>query len=262
MNRRLPLFSILALLFTAMAGNLHADDFLFKTYTGPDGRTLPYRLLVPEHYDKTKKYPVVLFFHGWGECGTDNIIQLRNGAKNFDTPENREKFPCFVVVPQCPKDQRWVTMLWYIPSGKQSPEPTPVLQLALKCLDEVIANYSIDPARLYVAGLSMGGFAVWDCITRFPKRFAAAIAVCGGGDESTVTAAVAQVPVWAFHSSDDPTVPVIRSRHMVEAMTKAGGHPRYTEYQGLGHDAWTKAYAEPALFPWLFAQRLDQRGKS
>ena len=103
----------------------------------------------------------------------------------------------------------------------------------------------------------MGGYASWDCITRYPERFAAGIVCCGGGDENTVTAAVAQVPVWVFHSDNDPTVPVVRARHMVAAMKKMGGTPRYTEYSGLGHDIGDRAYEE--ALPWLLDQRLDQR---
>ena len=105
----------------------------------------------------------------------------------------------------------------------------------------------------------MGGYAVWDCVTRFPGRFAAAILTCGGGDETTVTPEVARVPVWAFHSSDDTVVPVVRDRNMIAAMQKAGGHPRYTEFNWLWHTCWWKAWTDPDLFPWLFAQRLDQR---
>jgi predicted peptidase len=261
MNYRLPP-SFLFLLLVAFTGNLWAEDFLVKTYTSPDGKTLPYRLLIPENYDAKQKYPVVLFFHGAGERGNDNVAQLKYGPPLFDTLENRSKYPCFVIAPQCPADQKWVDMDWGAPTGIRPPQPSGPMQLALKCLDEITAAYSTDPARTYVMGLSMGGYATWDCVTRFPERFAAGIPICGGGDDSTVTAAVAKVPVWAFHSSDDPTVPVVRTRHMIEAMKKAGGNPHYNEYQGLGHFCWPKAYAEPNLLPWLFARRLGVPDKS
>jgi predicted peptidase len=101
----------------------------------------------------------------------------------------------------------------------------------------------------------MGGYAVWDCLTRFPGKFAGAVAVCGGGDPATVTPAVAATPIWAFHSEDDPTVPFVRSVQMIDAMKAAGGQPRFTPYQGLKHNSWDRAYAEPELLPWLFAQR-------
>jgi lysophospholipase L1-like esterase len=104
----------------------------------------------------------------------------------------------------------------------------------------------------------MGGFGVWDCLTRFPERFAAAIPMCGGGDEATVTPAVARVPLWTFHSVDDGAVKVKRTRNMIQALRQLGGHPIYFEYIGKGHWVWSTAYAQPELFPWLFAQRLGQ----
>lgn len=233
--------------------------FVARTYTDPGGKTLPYELMIPSGYDATKKYPVILFFHGAGEVGADNFAQLRNGAIKYGSPDFQAKNPCFVIVPQCPDGDKWVDMNWGAPSSVRPPQPTSAMQLALKILDGVTSEFNIDKNRTYVLGLSMGGYAVWDCVTRYPDRFAAGIVWCGGGDENTVTAAVARVPVWAFHSSDDPIVPVIRDRNMVAAMTKMGGHPRYTEFNGLGHYAWNKAFDEPQLFPWLFQQQLDQR---
>lgn len=245
------------LLLLALALSLRADEFDVRTYTDAAGAAHPYRLLVPAGYDPAQKYPLAVFFHGAGQRGDDNTAQLHN-AGSFLLPANRAKFPCFVIALQCPHGKQWVDMKWSDLSGTRPAQPGERMQLALDILASVQKEFSVDPDRLYLMGLSMGGYAVWDCVTRFPDRFAAGIAVCGGGDESTVTPAVAKVPVWAFHSADDPTVPVVRSRHMVDAMTQAGGHPRYTEYQGLGHGSWGKAFAEPDLFPWLFAQRLGQ----
>ena len=245
------------LLLVGLAVSVRADEFAIRSFTDSAGVAHPYRLLLPPSYDATQKYPLVLFFHGAGQRGDDNLNQLHN-AGSFLLPANRAKFPCFVIALQVPHGKQWVDMNWGKPSGVRPEQPSEVMKLALDILDSVSGEFSVDPSRLYLMGLSMGGYAVWDCVTRFPKRFAAGIAVCGGGDEKTVTAEVAQVPVWAFHSADDPTVPVIRSRHMVAAMIEAGGHPRYTEYQGLGHGSWGKAFAEPDLFPWLFAQRLGQ----
>ncbi len=231
-----------------------ADDFEARVYTDSDGKTLPYRLLVPANYDKTTKYPLILFFHGAGERGADNINQLKHGVKSLTSPDAQAKYPAIVVAPQCPLGKQWVDMPWGALSGVRPDQPSESMSLALKILDAVTAEFSIDPDRIYVAGLSMGGYATWDCVTRFPDRFAAAVAVCGGGDENTVTADVAKVPVWAFGSSDDRTVPPIRSLHMVEAMMEKGGKPRYYLYTGLGHNSWDKAFSEPELLPWLFSQ--------
>jgi predicted peptidase len=247
------------LLYLSCAKNLPAEVFIAQEYLAPDGSKMPYRLLVPEHYDARRKYPVVLFFHGLSDRGYDNVSQLSKGVRSFATPENLQRFPCFVVVPQCPPDDGWVDLAWGATPGAPRPlEPRPALLHALKCVDQVAAAYSTDPSRLYVTGLSVGGFATWDCLTRFPGRFAAAVVVCGGGDEHTVTAAVARVPVWIFHSADDPVVPLKRALGMIAAMRKAGGNPRFTEFQGLGHDSWDRAYTEPGLLPWLFAQRLER----
>jgi predicted peptidase len=254
-GRTSPLLLALAFLFSASI--LRADDFVVRTYTDPQGKAHAYRLLMPAPYDPAQKYPVILFFHGAGQRGDDNLAEIHN-AGMFASPANRAKFPCFVIALQVPHGQQWVNMKWSDKDGIRPAEQSDIMKLDFKILDGVTAEFSTDPSRIYLMGLSMGGYAVWDCITRFPARFAAGVAVCGGGDESTVTPEVAKVPVWAFHSSDDPTVPVVRSRHMIEAMTKAGGHPHYTEYQGLGHGSWGKAFAEPELFPWLFAQRLGQ----
>jgi predicted peptidase len=107
---------------------------------------------------------------------------------------------------------------------------------------------------VYVMGLSMGGFGTWDLVTRYPKRFAAAVPICGGGDPGRVES-LGDLPLWVFHGADDEVVAPIYSRRMVEAIRAAGGDPRYTEYPGVGHNSWDPAFAEPELFPWLFAQR-------
>ena len=234
--------------------SMWADDFEARVYTDSDGKSLPYRLHIPVGYDSAKTYPLVLFFHGAGERGTDNLNQLKHGVKSLTSPDAQAKYPAFVIAPQCPVGKQWVDMPWGALSGVRPDQPSESMQLALKILDAVTAEFSIDKDRIYVAGLSMGGYAAWDCVTRFPDRFAAAVAVCGGGDENTVTPDVAKVPVWAFGSSDDHTVPPIRSLHMVEAMMEKGGKPRYYLYTGLGHFSWDKAFSEPELLPWLFSQ--------
>jgi predicted peptidase len=232
-------------------------EFTEHMYTAPDGKRMPYRLLLPEDYRKQTRYPLVLFFHGAGERGTNNTAQLVHGTKLFLKPDVRSQFPCIVVAPQCPGEQQWVDMPWAADSGRQPEKPSATMALALAILDSVEKEWSIDPDRLYLTGISMGGFATWDLITRYPERFAAAAPICGGGDPAKAGAAT-RVPVWAFHSDDDTTVKVKRSREMVEGMRKAGGKPRYVEYSGLGHNCWDKAYSEPELLPWMFAQRRGQ----
>jgi lysophospholipase L1-like esterase/poly(3-hydroxybutyrate) depolymerase len=246
-------FLLVCLCFQAAARD---SDFAARIHTNVSGETMPYRLLTPQDYDPAKRYPLVLFFHGAGERGTNNTAPLVHGTSLFARPENRDKFPCFLVVPQCPANQQWVDMPWGADSGTRPEKPSAAMTLALEILEKVVHEFSIDTNRLYVTGLSMGGYGTWDCITRFPERFAAAAPVCGGGDEKTVTPQAAKVPVWTFHSDDDGTVKVQRTRNMVAAMRAAGGQPKYFEYWGLGHASWGRAYSEPELLPWMFAQRL------
>ena len=247
---------LLAILGTWFA---RADGFVAREFRGDEGQTMPYRLLTPESYDSGQRYPLVIFFHGAGERGVDNEKQLVHGTSLFLQPENREKHPCFVLAPQCPEKQQWVEMPWGGDSGERPAAPSASMRLALGIISALGKEFSIDTNRVYVTGLSMGGYATWDCITRFPDRFAAGVPICGGGDARTITPSVAQVPVWAFHSDDDPVVKPKRTRDMIEAMRRAGGQPIYSEYSGLGHNSWDRAYKEAELLPWLFNQRLGRK---
>ncbi len=235
---------------SAVAGD---DDFSAGVYKSADGLSLNYRLLLPKNYDPSRQYPFVLFFHGAGERGDDNRTQLRVAVGVFAQPANREKFPCFVVAPQCPAGKQWVNVPWGDDSEVQPAEPSESMRLAMELFDQLQNKYNVDPKRLYVTGLSMGGFGTWDAITRWPDRFAAAIPVCGGGDEKQAYK-VAKLPLWAFHGAVDTVVKTHRSRDMIAAIKQAGGNPKYTEYPGVGHDLWQRVYGEPELLPWLFSQ--------
>ena len=233
------------------------EEYAARTFTGADGAKLGYRLLVPQNYDAAQKYPAVLFLHGAGERGTDNTAQLKHGAPLFLKPDVREKYPCFVIAPQCPPEQKWSAVKGWSSAEAFSAEPTGPMQLALGALEALTKEYSIDPDRLYITGLSMGGYGTWDAITRAPTKWAAAIPICGGGDPVRIASAK-NVPVWAFHGMNDQPVPVERSRELIAALKAAGGTPLYSEYPYVAHDSWTIAYGEPELLPWLFAQRRGQ----
>ncbi|HYR57880.1 MAG TPA: GDSL-type esterase/lipase family protein [Chthoniobacteraceae bacterium] len=233
-----------------------ADIYEARTFTGADGAALGYRLLPPQNYDAKTKYPLVLFLHGAGERGTDNAAQLKHGAPLFAKPEVRGQYPCFVVAPQCPPEKKWVDIDWNSDTPKQ-PEINATMSLVLGALDAVQKEFSVDPDRLYVTGLSMGGYGTWDFITRFPEKWAAAAPVCGGGDKELVIRAKS-VPIWAFHGLEDKTVKPERSRELIDAIVAAGGKPLLSEYPYLAHDSWTTAYGEPELLPWLFAQKRGQ----
>jgi len=218
------------------------------------GNVLPYRLLRPLRIEVERTYPLVVFLHGAGERGTDNEKQLAHGVGQFATEENRQKYPCFLVAPQCPPGQRWVEVDWSADSHTQPDEPSGAARLVMVLIDRMIESLPVDPDRVYITGLSMGGFGVWDLMARRPNLFAAAAVVCGGAAESTA-ATIKHVPVWVFHGALDPAVKPARSRNMVTALERAGGRPRYTEYPDVGHHSWGRAYNDPELYEWLFGQR-------
>jgi predicted peptidase len=259
MTARVLRFAAVLTLLLALRGMTSAADakavfepLVFKT---ADGRKLYYRLMKPKNYDAQKKYPLVLFFHGAGERGDDNVAQLVHGMNDFAKDENREKYPCFVVAPQCPEGKRWVEVDWTLDAHEFDEKPSVTMQLVIELLDSLPKEFSIDKSRLYVTGLSMGGFATWDMISRFPDRFAAAAPVCGGADLKLAPKLV-KVPIWTFHGDKDTVVKLHRTVDMVAATRKAGGKPLYSEYAGVGHDSWVRAYSDPKLMEWMFAQTL------
>jgi predicted peptidase len=235
-----------------------------RTFKDAKGKTLLYRLLTPENYDPKKLYPLVVFLHGMGERGADNEKQMIHGVKNFASPELRRKYPCFVIAPQCPGDAQWVSEdLTKVLKGtltqdnyKLPAEPSEPERLVLELIPALEKEFSIDPKRLYITGLSMGGFGTWDLICRRPELFAAAAPVCGGGDKEQA-AKIAKIPVWLFHGGKDGAVKPAWSKTMIDALEKAGGKPKYTEYPDVGHNSWDPAYKDPELYAWLFAQKRE-----
>jgi len=231
----------------ASAGDFR-DHLEKHTYTDSTGAKLPYQLMKPDAYDAKTKYPLVVFLHGAGERGTDNDKQLVHGVKNFASDEHRKKYPCFLVAPQCPGDG------WWSGSERNRKGRTHPLTLVFELIESVRKEFSIDDSRIYMTGLSMGGYGTWEAIALKPDLFAAAVPVCGGGD-TKIAAKIAKIPIWVFHGGKDPVVRPERSREMIEALKKAGGEPKYTEYTDAGHDSWTATYADPKLHEWLFAQK-------
>jgi predicted peptidase len=226
-------------------------------FTGGSYRdeTFGYRLLKPPAATTETLYPLVLFLHGAGERGKDNEVQLKYLPTWMTAPENRQRFPCYLIAPQCRPDTYWVETPRAFDREAPRQPPGPQMQVVLNVLEEVLVNHPIDPQRLYLTGLSMGGYGSWDLGTRWADRWAAVAPICGGGDELYADRLV-HVPVWAWHGDRDDVVPVDKSRTMIEAIRSAGGSPKYTELKGVGHDSWTEAYtAADGLLPWMFAQR-------
>lgn len=232
----------------------HRDRYEGRKFEGVDGKKLNYRLLRPKGYDAKKSYPLVLFFHGAGERGSDNKIQLVHGMNEFAADEIMEKYPAFVIAPQCPEGQQWVDVPWSADSHTMPKDPAEPLRLSLDLVAALQKEFSIDKSRIYVTGLSMGGFGAWDAIQRKPELFAAAVSVCGGGD-AAFAEKIKDIPVWAFHGAEDGAVKPKRSRDMIAALKKAGGSPKYTEYEKVGHNSWEKAYGDSKMYEWLFEQK-------
>lgn len=235
---------IVAVGATAIHGAETMTGFLDGTIDDEAG-SHGYVVYVPEDYSPKKKWPVILFLHGSGERGTDNKKQTAVGI----APAIRKDpscCPAIVILPQCESKDR-------IPVGAWAPT-SPDGKRALAILDKVQAEYSTDDDRVYLTGLSMGGFGLYAIAADDPDRWAALVPICGGGKLSEAEK-FARVPLWCFHSSDDPVVPVTLSRTMVEALKKAGGQPRYTEYTDSGHKSWEPAYEDPELWKWLFEQK-------
>jgi predicted peptidase len=204
---------------------------------------LKYLLYLPEGYSNAKSaksWPLVLFLHGAGESGKDvNKVKVHGPPKLV---AGGKEFPFVLVSPQSPG------FGWDVD--------------ALKALvDEIKHKYRVDPDRVYVTGLSMGGFGTWALAAAYPKEFAAVMPICGGG-EPIWARKIKDVPAWVFHGAKDPVVPLKRSEEMVNALKKAGGNVRFTVYPDAGHDSWTETYNNPQVYEWLLQQRRHGKNES
>ncbi len=219
--------------------------------------TFAYRLLKPQAVASGTSgthWPLVVYLHGIGERGDDNRAQLRFLPEWMAESRRLTRFPCFLLAPQCKSDRLWVETPRAFDRAAPRQPPRAQMQAVIAMLDEVLAKFPVDGARLYLTGLSMGGYGSWDLGTRLADRWAAVAPICGGGDELYADR-LSGVAVWAWHGDADDVVPVRKSRSMIEAMRRAGGHPRYTELAGIGHDCWTPAYHDSdELLDWMFAQ--------
>jgi predicted peptidase len=206
--------------------------------------SLGYLLHLPKDYGEKKdpKWPLILFLHGAGERGSDLSLVKKHGPPKLI--DQGKEFPFIVVSPQCPANSWW-------------PEQVDALTALL---DEIQSKYAVDAERVYLTGLSMGGFGTWTLATRYPERFAALAPICGGGDRYLVSR-LKNVPVWVFHGEKDPVVPVQASRDMVEALKRAGGNVQFTVYPEAQHDSWTETYNNPKLYEWFLSHRRNEEKK-
>jgi predicted peptidase len=259
----LAIFAVSLAAPSRSAARARETGFLDRTLS-LQGKTYKYQVFVPDNWSPKQKWPIILFLHGAGERGSDGLLQTEVGLPRA-IRENRSRFPTIVVIPQCPSDHWWTEPL--------------MQQVSLGALAAAASEFRGDPKRTYLTGLSMGGYGTWALATQYPGKFAALVPICGGivipqsllkaypepaknslpddpksGDY--VAAKVAKTPVWMFHGADDDTVPVAGSRKVYAVLKAAGANVRYTEYPGVGHNSWDKAYAEPELMTWLLSKSL------
>lgn len=234
--------------------NVYSDSKAEFFVNGED--ILLYRLVLPEDYNSNNTYPLILFLHGAGERGSDNTKQLNNCVQNIANSAPN----AIIVAPQCTEGNQWVDTPWSnVSYSTDTVAESNELQMVMMLLEKLKKEYSVDKDRIYVSGISMGGFGTWDLITRHPNTFAAAIPVCGGADSSKAEV-VKDIPIYTFHGESDWDVPVAGTRAMVEAIKTAGGNKiTYTEYAGRGHNIWDDAFATTGLFDNLFKHKLSDR---
>jgi predicted peptidase len=219
-------------------GGQHSHTFQ-KTIT----KTLScnYLLFLPEDYGREKKsWPLILFLHGAGERGSDvEKVKVHGPPKIVQTQKD---FPFVVVSPQCPEGDWW----------------TDKTELLINLLDGIVARYDVDTERIYLTGLSMGGYGSWALASKYPDRFAAVVPICGGGDR-ILARTLKDVPIWAFHGAKDSVVPVEESKELVEAINARGGNAKLTIYPDANHDSWTRTYDNPELYEWLIEHRRTNK---
>ncbi len=231
---------VLLALLLMLAGSSRAQTTLSYAGGWTDTASGTAIVSLPEGYDAApgRRWPLLLFLHGAGERGDDlSLVGVHGPLK--ERAAGRD-LPFVIVAPQVPTGERWT------------------LGRIAAALDGALASYRIDPDRVYLTGLSMGGFGTWEALQRMPERFAAAVPICGGGLPLGIEAA-RDVPVWNFHGAMDPVVPIEMSVGMVRALRNAGGDVRFTVYPDAGHDAWTETYANPEVYEWLLSHRLSDR---
>jgi predicted peptidase len=248
--------SLLAILACLLAAGLtQAQPSRFSREKFIDkADTLSYRLMTPDA-NRLRKYPLVIFLHGSGERGNDNDAQLKWGVMNFATDQNMLAHPAIVVAPQCPEGQMWSSVSFdkERKSMTLNPEPSRPMSLLIGLIRQLMTRLPVDTNRIYITGLSMGGYGTFDALERYPDLFAAAVPVCGAGDTSRA-ASIAHIPMWIYHGAEDPSVNPRFGLAMFEALTNAGAHPGFTQYPEVGHFSWLGAYSDPLMMEWLFRQ--------
>jgi predicted peptidase len=231
-----------------------------------EGKTLQYQVMFPEGYSPGKTYPLLVFLHGAGERGNDNQKQLTHG-KQFLIDNFYSKFPAIVIAPQCPADDYWANVERHQIGESYtfrfgiSNQPTTSMQVLQQLVRNWIKSGKVDPSRIYLGGLSMGGMGTFELLWRMPQTFAAAFPICGGTDLTKLPLYAKHTALWLFHGDVDAVVSVENSRNAYKTLKQLGSNVKYTEYKGVNHNSWDSVFVEKELAAWLFSQKLNLRKK-
>lgn len=254
----LIVLSIPSILLAQPGGDETTGDYLYRSIVeGED--TLLYRIMYPHDFDRSKQYPVVVFFHGMGERGSDNERQLYHGSRLFR--DSLSKYPAIVVFPQCPETDYWANLYRPDEGGADrkfsfyyADEPNPSMRLTIKVIEDLLSQDYTDNARLYASGLSMGGMGTFEFAYRMQDRLACAMPICGGGPPEKAKDMV-DVPFWIFHGAKDDVVHPRYSEMMCKAIQRAGGKAKLTMFPDANHNSWDPAFDDPEYLSWMFSNR-------
>ena len=248
----LIIFILIGISLNAQDLNLFENEIFVS-----ESDTLNYRILKPLDYDPNQQYPVHLLLHGSGERGSDNTSQLTYVDQLFLKKENRENYKSWVIIPQCPANDRWPSLSsddWNKNFENKITRPNKSLRLVMELMDGFIEKKQVNKQKVYVSGLSMGGMGTFEILYRRPNMFAAATPICGNGIPASAKQYANKVSVWIFHGSDDTTVDPKHSLKMAKAIIESGGSPKMTLYENVGHGSWNNAFAEPNFLKWIHSK--------
>ncbi len=254
--KKIITLSLILLYFNAAA---QYEAFQALKYTDSKGTVLNYRLLLPPDYNPNNKYPLILFLHGGGERGDDNISQLKYGSEMF---LNKSKETPFIgIFPQCAKEDYWASVKFSrakypleLDFNYAYPE-NPSLHAAIELVQSMIKGKKADKKRIFITGMSMGGMGTFEAVYRYPKLFAAAAPICGGADLNAYSKTQAKVPFRIYHGDVDGVIPVKHSREATEKLKALVCDVVYKEYPGVNHNSWDNVFKEPDYLTWLLAQK-------
>jgi predicted peptidase len=255
----------ISLYFLFIVFAVSAVDYpLFERHVYISGvDSMPYRLLLPESYDTNNSYPLLIFLHGAGERGIDNVNQLRHGMSLFTCADVRREYPCIVLAPQCGLGDRWSNVIESRDSlgvrefaFQLGGDPTHAMSLAISLFHWVLSHYAIDSSRVYIGGISMGGMGTFELVRRVPGVFAGAFPICGGAHPLTASL-LRDVSWWIFHGALDDVVPSHLSQSMFTSLQSVGASVGFTLYPHANHNSWDSAFADPELLKWLFSCRRE-----